>query len=135
MTFKEFIGFNGYWANKQSYQFGVKSYNSFGIKNLFLQGEFNLVRPYMYSHWSGESNYGHYNQPLAHPWGGNFYEIIARAQYNYKRFYFQYKIKKENSNRVSDSNMIATFGAFLFDVAAFLSLLTVCTYKIRRWRS
>ena len=92
MTVKEFIGFNGYYANKQSYQFGVKSYNSFGIKNLFLQGEFNLVRPYMYSHWSGESNYGHYNQPLAHPWGGNFYEIIARAQYNYKRFYFQYKM-------------------------------------------
>lgn len=92
MTVKEFIGFNGYYANKQSYQFGIKSYNCFGIKNLFLQGEFNLVRPYMYSHWSGESNYGHYNQPLAHPWGGNFYEIIARAQYNYKRFYFQYKM-------------------------------------------
>ena len=92
MTVKEFIGFNGYYANKQSYQFGVKSYNCFGIKNLFLQGEFNLVRPYMYSHWSGESNYAHLNQPIAHPWGGNFYEIIARAQYNYKRFYFQYKM-------------------------------------------
>ena len=92
MTVKEFIGFNGYYANKQSYQFGMKSYNSFGIKNLFLQGEFNLVRPYMYSHHSGESNYGHYNQPLAHPWGANFYEIVARAQYNYKRFYFQYKM-------------------------------------------
>lgn len=92
MTFKEFIGFNGYWANKQSYQFGVKSFDCFKIKNLFLQGEFNLVRPYMYSHYSGESNYAHLNQPLAHPWGANFYEIIARAQYNYKRFYFQYKM-------------------------------------------
>jgi hypothetical protein len=92
MTVKEFIAFDGYWANKQSYQFGVKSYNCFGVKNLFLQGEFNLVRPYMYSHHSGESNYAHYNQPLAHPWGGNFYELIARAQYNYKRFYFQYKM-------------------------------------------
>lgn len=92
LTVKEFIAFDGYWANKQSYQFGVKSYNCFGVKNLFLQGEFNLVRPYMYSHHSGESNYAHYNQPLAHPWGGNFYELIARAQYNYKRFYFQYKM-------------------------------------------
>ena len=92
MTTKEFIAFNGYWANKQSYQFGVKSYNCFNVKNLFLQGEFNLVRPYMYSHYSGESNYGHYNQSLAHPWGANFYEIVARAQYNYKRFYFQYKM-------------------------------------------
>jgi hypothetical protein len=92
MTVKEFIGGNGYCANKQSYQFGIKSYNCFNVKNLFLQGEFNLVRPYMYSHYSGEDNYAHLNQPLAHPWGANFYEIVARAQYNYKRFYFQYKM-------------------------------------------
>ena len=92
MTVKEFIAFDGYWANKQSYQFGIKSYNCFNIKNLFLQGEFNLVKPYMYSHYDGEDNYAHLNQPLAHPWGANFYEIVARAQYNYKRFYFQYKM-------------------------------------------
>ena len=92
MTVKEFIAFNGYVSNKQSYQFGVKSYNCFGVDNLFLQGELNIVRPYMYSHYSGESNYAHLNQPLAHPWGANFYEIIARAQYNYNRFYFQYKM-------------------------------------------
>ncbi len=92
MTVKEFIGGNGYWANKQSYQFGVKSFDCFNVKNLFLQGEFNMVRPYMYSHYDGEDNYAHLNQPLAHPWGANFYEIVARAQYNYKRFYFQYKM-------------------------------------------
>ena len=92
MTVKEFIAFKGYWANKQSYQFGVKSFNCFNVKNLFLQGEFNLVRPYMYSHYDGEDNYAHLNQPLAHPWGANFYEVVARAQYNYKRFYFQYKM-------------------------------------------
>ena len=51
-----------------------------------------MVRPYMYSHYDGEDNYAHLNQPLAHPWGANFYEIVARAQYNYKRFYFQYKM-------------------------------------------
>ena len=92
MTIKEFIGFNGYCANKQSYQFGIKSFDCFKIKNLFLQGEFNLVRPYMYSHYDGESNYAHLNQSITHPWGANFYEIVARAQYNYKRFYFQYKM-------------------------------------------
>lgn len=92
MTVKEFVAFDGYYANKQSYQFGIKSFNCFNVKNLFLQGEFNLVRPYMYSHYDGEDNYAHLNQPLAHPWGANFYEIVARAQYNYKRFYFQYKL-------------------------------------------
>ena len=54
--------------------------------------------PYMYSHSSqgsgcgvGEDNYAHYNEPLAHPWGANLWEVIARAQYNYKRLFFQYK--------------------------------------------
>lgn len=92
MTVKEFIGGRGYYANKQSYQLGIKSYNCFNVKNLFLQGEFNLVRPYMYSHYDGESNYAHLNQSLTHPWGANFYEIVARAQYNYNRLYFQYKM-------------------------------------------
>lgn len=92
MTVKEFIGGNGYWANKQSYQFGIKSYDCFGVKNLFLQGELNVVRPYMYSHYDGEDNYAHLNQSLAHPWGANFYEIVARAQYNHKRLYLQYKM-------------------------------------------
>ena len=100
MTFKKFIAFKGYAGNKQSYQLGVKSYDCFGVKNLFLQLEGNIVRPYMYSHTPigngnnsvGEDNYAHYNEPLAHPWGGNLWEMVARAQYNRKRWYFQYKL-------------------------------------------
>ena len=99
MTVHKFIAFKGYRGNKQAYQLGVKSYNCFGLNSLFLQLEGNIVRPYMYSHTShgaensvGEDNYAHYNEPLAHPWGGNLWEIVARAQYNWKRWYFQYKL-------------------------------------------
>ena len=99
MTFKKFATFKGSSQNKQSYQLGVKSYDCFGVKNLFLQLEGNVVRPYMYSHTPqgtensvGEDNYAHYNEPLAHPWGGNLWEMVARAQYNWKRWYFQYKL-------------------------------------------
>jgi hypothetical protein len=99
MTVKRFMAFNGYYGNKQSYQLGVKSYDCFGVKNLFLQLEGNIVRPYMYSHTPqsnniavGEDNYAHYNEPLAHPWGGNLWEMVARAQYNWKRWYFKYKL-------------------------------------------
>ena len=99
MTVHKFIAMKGYYANKQAYQLGVKSYDCFGVKNLFLQLEGNIVRPYMYSHTPqgtgnavGEDNYAHYNEPLAHPWGGNLWEMVARAQYNWKRFYFQYKL-------------------------------------------
>ena len=99
MTVKRFIAMKGYRANKQAYQLGVKSYDCFGVKNLFLQLEGNIVRPYMYSHTPqgtgnsvGEDNYAHYNEPLAHPWGGNLWEMVARAQYNWNRWYFQYKL-------------------------------------------
>lgn len=99
MTFHRFIARKGYTGNKQSYQLGVKSYDCFGVKNLFLQLEGNIVRPYMYSHTPqgtentvGEDNYAHYNEPLAHPWGGNLWEAVFRAQYNWKRLYFKYKL-------------------------------------------
>lgn len=99
MTFHKFIARKGYYGNKQAYQLGVKSYDCFGVKNLFLQLEGNIVRPYMYSHTPqgnnisvGEDNYAHYNEPLAHPWGGNLWEAVFRAQYNRKRLYFQYKL-------------------------------------------
>jgi len=99
MTVSRFFAFKGYRHNKQAYQLGVKSYDCFGVKNLFLQLEGNIVRPYMYSHTPqgtqntvGEDNYAHYNEPLAHPWGGNLWEMVARAQYNRNRWYFQYKL-------------------------------------------
>ena len=99
MTFHRFIARKGYYGNKQAYQLGVKSYDCFGVKNLFLQLEGNIVRPYMYSHTPqgtentvGEDNYAHYNEPLAHPWGGNLWEAVFRAQYNWKRLYFKYKL-------------------------------------------
>lgn len=99
MTVRRFLEFKGYRHNKQSYQLGVKSYNCFGVKNLFLQLEGNIVRPYMYSHTPqgtensvGEDNYAHYNEPIAHPWGANLWEMVARAQYNWNRIYFQYKL-------------------------------------------
>lgn len=99
MTVHKFIARKGYYGNKQSYQLGIKSYDCFGVKNLFLQLEGNIVRPYMYSHTPqgnkiavGEDNYAHYNEPIAHPWGANLWEAIFRAQYNWNRWYFQYKL-------------------------------------------
>jgi hypothetical protein len=72
---------NGYWANKQGIQLGFKYVNVFAIKNLDLQLETNIVRPYNYQHNDSVDNYSHYNQPLAHPLGANFSEFIAIARY------------------------------------------------------
>jgi hypothetical protein len=39
------------------------------------------VRPFTYSHFDSVSSYTHYNQPLAHPLGANFSEVIAILRY------------------------------------------------------
>ncbi len=69
------------WVNKFGIQAGFKYVDAFGLKNLDIQGEINRVRPYTYSHNDTLANYTHYNQPLAHPLGANFQEIIGIAHY------------------------------------------------------
>lgn len=65
------------WANKWGIQAGIKYVDAFGIQNLDVQVETNRVRPFTYSHTDTVANYTHYNQPLAHPLGANFQEVLA----------------------------------------------------------
>jgi hypothetical protein len=78
---KELTAGNGWWGNKFGAQIGGKYFDAFGIKNLDLQAEMNIVRPFTYSHNDTVANYTHYNQPLAHPLGAGFAEFIGRAMY------------------------------------------------------
>lgn len=71
----------GNWANKQGLQLGMKYIDAFTVKNLDLQFETNIVRPFTYQHDDTVANFTHYNQPLAHPLGANFYEFITIARY------------------------------------------------------
>jgi hypothetical protein len=65
------------WVNKFGIQAGVKYLDAFGVHNLDIQVETNRVRPFTYSHNDTIANYTHYNQPLAHPLGANFQEVLA----------------------------------------------------------
>lgn len=78
---------NGWWANKWAIQAGYKTFDLFKIKHLDIQTEFNYVRPFMYSHNSTLQNYGHYEHPLAHPLGSNFWESLTFVRYNYNRLF------------------------------------------------
>jgi hypothetical protein len=71
----------GWWANKFAWQLGAKYIDAFNVKNLDLQLEANRVRPFTYSHRDSVANYTHYNQPLAHPLGANFQEVIGMARF------------------------------------------------------
>lgn len=81
MVIAELRAGNGWWGNKFSIQLGGKYYNAFGISNLDLQAEYNVSRPFTYSHESIFTNYAHYRQPLAHPLGANFKEAVFIARY------------------------------------------------------
>lgn len=79
---------DGWWGNKYGIQVGGKYFNAFGIDQLDLMTEYNLVRPYTYSHNKpltrplSLSSYSNYNLPLAHPLGANFKEVIGNVKYN-----------------------------------------------------
>jgi hypothetical protein len=81
LVIKELKAGNGWWGNKFAVQLGGKYIDVFGVKNLDVQGELNMVRPFTYSHNDSSANYGHYNQPLAHPLGANFIEGIGIIRY------------------------------------------------------
>lgn len=72
---------NGWWGNKNSVQLGVKYIDMFGVDHLDGQVEFNMSRPYTYTHRDSSASYTHYNQPLAHPLGANFKEFVFRLRY------------------------------------------------------
>jgi hypothetical protein len=83
---------NKSWKNKYGYQLGIKYYNAFHVDKLLLQLEYNLVRPYLYSHSVPITNYGHNNQGIGHQWGGNFNEFIAIGRYHKGRLFADAKI-------------------------------------------
>lgn len=78
---KEIKAGNGWWANKFGGQVGMKYINTFGIDNLDLQLEYNVARPYLYTHQDIYNNYAHYRQSLGHGFGGNFHEFLGVVRY------------------------------------------------------
>jgi hypothetical protein len=88
---KEVLAQKGWWANKQAFQVGLKSFDLFKIKKLNFQTELNYVRPYTYAHGSVQQNYGQMNEPLAHPLGANFIESATFLNYRYKRLFIEAK--------------------------------------------
>jgi hypothetical protein len=101
---------DGWWGNKFGLQVGTKYIDAFEIHNFDIQAEFNVVRPFTYSHFDSVANYSHYNQPLAHPLGANFNEVIIIFRYQplprwsteLKTIYWRQGIDSVNSNFGSD---------------------------------
>ncbi len=102
----------GWWGNKFGIQAGVKYIDVLGIDHLDLQAELNLARPYTYTHRDSTTAYTHYNQPLAHPLGANFYETILSLRYQPKARWllsaqwFQFAQGQDPAGRNFGSNLL-----------------------------
>ena len=81
IVLSELTSSEGWWGNKYSYQLGGKYFDAFKIPHLDLQMEYNYSRPFTYTHESIFTNYAHYRQPLAHPLGANFKELVFIARH------------------------------------------------------
>ncbi len=95
VEFDKIGGKKGYIENKYGYQVGAKIYDAFFNKiekiSLYIQAEYNMVRPYAYTHVDWHQEYSHYNQELAHPLGAGFKETVIIANLEAYKFYFLFK--------------------------------------------
>ncbi|MFK8045004.1 MAG: hypothetical protein AB8B72_05890 [Crocinitomicaceae bacterium] len=78
---------NQWWGNKFGTQIGIKT-KHFLIPNLYGQIEFNMVRPFTYSHKQSPQSYGHASASVTHPLGANFYEVNSILSYQLNRHQF-----------------------------------------------
>lgn len=101
---KEIRARNGWWANKIAWQFGAIYINAFGIKGLKLQVEYNEARPYTYTHGLVDQNYAHYGQPLSHPLGANFKELLGFINYRKNKWELSAQLMYVNIGKDSSAS-------------------------------
>lgn len=85
---KNFFSSDGSSRNKYGWQLGIRGADVFKIERLNYLLEYNTAKPYTYSSRNRIGNYANYNEPLAHPLGANFRELLSIVNYSYKRFDF-----------------------------------------------
>ncbi|MGZ3866244.1 MAG: hypothetical protein ACXVC6_06375 [Bacteroidia bacterium] len=89
-------------GNNVAWQAGIKLFDAFTLKNLFMQFEFNQVSGGAYTNPKfSPQDYTHYGQPLTTP--ALFpEEFIAMISYSYKKFFLQ--LKQNYSSWLDNSN-------------------------------
>jgi hypothetical protein len=84
-VFSDLFSRKGSFRNKNGFQLGIKGFDVLNVQKLHAQIELNSVRPYSYSSRNHFTNYGHFGQALAHPYGANFRELLGIVNYQYGR--------------------------------------------------
>jgi hypothetical protein len=75
--------------NTNGVQVGIRGADLFQVKRFNYIFEFNTVKPYTYQNTNTISSYAFYGDPLAHPYGANFREILGILNYSFGRIDLQ----------------------------------------------
>ena len=110
---KHFFSSDGSDVNKSGWQFGLRGTNLFKVDKLNFLIEANNVKPYTYSARSAIENYSQNGEPLAHPWGGNFRELVGLLNYSFQRFDFSGEV---DLGRYGLNKNGLNYGKDIFDV-------------------
>ncbi|GHE39261.1 gliding motility protein RemB [Sphingobacterium griseoflavum] len=106
------ISFNKDRDRRTAYQLGARAFDVFAVNNLNITAEFNQAAPYTYQHSNNRINHSNDGEPLAHPNGANFREILGIATYRWKRvdLYGQTMFARYGT----DPSATANFGGDIF---------------------
>ncbi len=126
-------------GNGYGYQVGINYFNALGVKNFFLQAEYNSVSRASYiSPISAQTDqsYSHYGQNLAYtPNYGN--EILIIADRKYKRLFtnFKYSLqtKQQNNTNQTQINLVSTNVGFLINPSYNLNVYVGYAYRFQKF--
>ncbi len=112
------LDFKSNRLQKTALQFGLKLYDAFGLKNLFLQSEYTRVSPFAFDGYPSNTSITHYNQPLAYGLQSNNEELVNLLSYRFKRFFIEGELSIMRAIKTYDQNAFATKA----DYAQYLNL-------------
>ena len=78
--------------SNKSWQVGFRGFDFLKLKNLNYLFEYNTAGAYTYSNQNPIVSYNHFSEPLAHPYGANFKELLGIVNYSTRKFDLQGKI-------------------------------------------
>ena len=84
--------------DRYAWQAGIRAFDVLR-KDLHLQVEYNSATPYMYMYTPARLAYMNAGQPMAHPLGNAFDEIVAIVDVGFGRFWFQGKVNLAHFER------------------------------------
>ncbi|MBK6521961.1 MAG: hypothetical protein IPG08_06315 [Sphingobacteriaceae bacterium] len=125
-------------GNSYGYQLGLNYFNALGVKNLFLQAEYNFVNENSYKDPGAlsDQSYSHYNQNLAYtPAWGN--ELVLIADHKYQRFgvNFRYNLQNKplNNTNFTQINIVNTNISYLINPAYNLNVYIGYNYRFQKF--